>query len=141
VYSWNSVKSIGKFILIDDGMSQIVRKLDRSLIINTFQSSNNVILHLSQSESTSLTSDTDYYLWDATLDHLCKVNVNRKRYEDGYLIPDCLSTFTYNTCTLSKSKHKALKPVESKSPPVFDLIHTDCCGLFQTNRMVGPNIL
>jgi hypothetical protein len=28
LYSWNSFKSIGKFALIDDGVVQVVRKLD-----------------------------------------------------------------------------------------------------------------
>jgi hypothetical protein len=36
LYSWKSPKSIGKFPLIDDGILQDVRKLDRSVLINTF---------------------------------------------------------------------------------------------------------
>jgi hypothetical protein len=36
LYSWKSVKSIGKFALIDDGVLQVVRKLDRSVVITTF---------------------------------------------------------------------------------------------------------
>jgi hypothetical protein len=66
--------------------------------------------------------------------------VNRKLYEDGYLILDCPSNFTYNPYAQSKSKHKVSKPVESKSTEVFQLIHTDVCGPFQMNRMVVPNI-
>jgi hypothetical protein len=115
LYSWNSVKSIGKFALIDDGVLQVVHKLDRSVVINTFQSSNDFVLDLVLSESASLADDTDYDFWYATLGHPFKANVNRKLYEDGYLIPDCPSTFTCNPCTLSKSKHKVPKPVESKS--------------------------
>jgi hypothetical protein len=36
LYSYNSVKSIGKCALIDDGVLQVVRTLDRSVVINTF---------------------------------------------------------------------------------------------------------
>jgi hypothetical protein len=36
LYRWNSVKSIGKFALIDDGVLQAIRKLDKSVVINTF---------------------------------------------------------------------------------------------------------
>jgi hypothetical protein len=36
LYSWNSVKLIGKFALIDDGVLQVVHKLERSIILNTF---------------------------------------------------------------------------------------------------------
>jgi hypothetical protein len=43
-------------------------------------------------------------------------------YEDRYLIPDCSSHFTCNSCDLSKSKHKVPKPVESKLTEVFELI-------------------
>jgi hypothetical protein len=60
LYSWNSVKSIGKFALIDDGVLSVVRKLDRSVVINTFQSGNDFVLDLVPSESGSLADDTDY---------------------------------------------------------------------------------
>jgi hypothetical protein len=115
LYSWNSVKSIGKFALIDDGILQVVRKLDRSVVINTFQSGNDFILDLVQSESASLADDTDYDFSYTALGHLFNANVNRKLYENGYLIPDCPSNFTCNLCALSKSKRKVLKPFEYKS--------------------------
>jgi hypothetical protein len=107
--SWNSVKSIGIFALIDDGVLQVVRELDRSVVINTFQSGNDFVLDLVLSESGSLTDDTDYDFWHAALGHLFKANVNRKLDEDGYLIPDCPSNFTCNLCALSKSKHKVTR--------------------------------
>jgi hypothetical protein len=137
LYSWNSVKSIGKFALIDDGVLQVVRKLDRSVVINTFQSGNDFVLDLVPSESASLADDTDYDFWHAALGHPFKANVNRKLYEDGYLIPDCPSNFTCNPCALSKSKHKVPKPVESKSTEVFELIHTDVCGPFPNESYGG----
>jgi hypothetical protein len=117
LYSWNSVKSIGKFALIDDGGLQIIRKIDRSVVINTFQSGNDFVLDLVPSESASLAEDTDYDFWHAALGHPFKANMNRKLYEDGYLIPDCPSNFTCNPCALSKSKHKSrsqLSPNQQK---------------------------
>jgi hypothetical protein len=110
LYSWNSVKSIGKFALIDDGVLQVVRKLDRSVVINTFQSGYDFVLDLVRSESGSLADDMDYDFWHAALGHPFKAKLNRKLYEDGYLIPDCPSNFTCNPCALSKSKHKVPKP-------------------------------
>jgi hypothetical protein len=137
LYSWNSVKSIEKFALIDDGVLQVVRKLDRSVVINTFQSGNDFVLDLVPSESASLANDTDYDFWHAALGHPFKANVNRKLYEDGYLIPDCPSNFTCNPCALSKSKHKVPKPVDSKSTELFELIHTDVCGPFPNESYGG----
>jgi hypothetical protein len=87
--SGNSVKSIGKFTLIDDGVLHVVRKLHRSVVINTFQSGKDFVRDLVPSESASLANDTDYDFWHATLGHPFKAKVNRKLYEDGYLIPDC----------------------------------------------------
>jgi hypothetical protein len=96
LYTWNSVKSIEKFALIDDGVLKVVRKLDRSVVRNTFQSGNDLFLDLVPSESASLADDTDYDFWHAALGHPFKANVNRKLYEDEYLIPDCPSNLTYN---------------------------------------------
>jgi hypothetical protein len=141
LYSWNSIKSIGKFALIDDGVLQVVRKSDRSVVINTFQSDNDFVLDLVPSESASLADDTDYDFWHAALGHAFKVNVNRKLYEDGYLIPDCPSTFTYNLCALSKFKHKVRKLVESKSSEVYELIHTDVCGPFLNESYGGSKYI
>jgi hypothetical protein len=78
LYSWNSVKSIGKFALIDDGVLQVVRKLNRSVVINTFQSGNDFVLDLVPNESASLADETDYDFWHAALGHPFKANVNRK---------------------------------------------------------------
>jgi hypothetical protein len=114
--------------VIDDGVLQWVRQLDRSVVINTFQSGDDFVLDLELIESGSLTDDTDYDFWHAALDHLFKANVNRKLYEDGYLIPDCPSNFTCNPCALSNSKHKLPQLVESKSTELFELIHTYVCG-------------
>jgi hypothetical protein len=136
VYSWNSIKSIGQFALIDDGDLQVVQKLDRSVVINSFQSGNDFVLDLVPSESASLANDTDYDFSHAALGRLIKANLNRKLYKDGYLIPDCPSNFTCNPCARSTSKHKVLKPVESKLTEVFELIHTDVCGPFP-NEMYG----
>jgi hypothetical protein len=88
LYSWNSLESIGKFTLIHDGVLQIVRKLDRSVVINTVQSGNDFVLDLVPSESVSLADNTDYDFWHAALGPPFKANVNRKLYEDGYIIPD-----------------------------------------------------
>jgi hypothetical protein len=125
LYSWNSVKSIGKYPLIDDRFLQVVGEIDRSVVINSLQSGNDFVLDLLLSESASLADDTDYEFWDAALGHLFKANVNRELYEDGYFIQDCPSNFTCNLCALSKSKHKVPKPVESKSTEVFQVIYTD----------------
>jgi transposase InsO family protein len=64
--------------------------------------------------------------------------MNRKLYEDGYLIPDYSLNFTCNMCALSKSKHTVLHPVESKSPEGFELIPTDVCGPFP-NKSYGDS--
>jgi hypothetical protein len=140
LYSWNSVKSIGKLALIDDGVLQVVRKLDRSVVINTFQSGNDFVLDPVPSESASLADDTDYDFWHAALGHPFKANVNRKVYEDGYLIPDCPSNCICNPCALSKSRHKVPTPVESKSIEGFELIHIDDCRPFPNKSYGGSNI-
>jgi hypothetical protein len=137
LYSWKTLKSIEKFGLIDDGVLQVIRKLDRSVVINTFQSGNDFVLDLVTTESASLADDTDYDFWHAALGHPFKANMNLKLYEDGYLIPDCLSNFTYNPCALSKSKHNIPSPVESISADVFEVIHTDVCGCFTNESDEG----
>jgi hypothetical protein len=137
LYSWNSSKLIWKFALIDDGVLQVVRKLDRSVVINTFQSGNDFVLDLVLSESGYLTDDTDYDFWHAALGHLFKANVNRKLYEDVYLTPDCPSNVTCIPCPMSKSKHKVPNPVESKSIEVFELIHIDVCRPFPNESYGG----
>jgi hypothetical protein len=80
LYSWNSVKSIEKFTLIDNGVLQGVRKLDRSGVINTFQSGNDFVLDLVLSETASLTDDTDYDFLHATLEV-----IRSKQYESETL--------------------------------------------------------
>jgi transposase InsO family protein len=137
LYSWNRVKSIRKFALIDDGVLQVVSMLDRSVVINTFQSDYNFVLDLGPNESASLADDTDYDFWHAALGHPFKANVNGKLYEDGYLLLNCPSNFTSNPCALSKSKHKVPKPVEPKSRDVFELIHADVCGPFPNESYGG----
>jgi hypothetical protein len=137
LYSWNSVKSIGKFALIDDGGLQVVRKLDRSVVINPFQSSNDFVLDLAPCESASLADDTDYEFCHAALRHPFKATVNRKLYEDGYLIPYCPSNFNCNPCTVSKSKLKVPTPVETKSIEVIELIHSDVRGPFPNESYGG----
>jgi hypothetical protein len=137
LYSWNSAKSIGKFALIDDGILQVVRKLDRCVVIHTFQSGHDFVLDLVPSESASLANDTDYEFWHAALGHPFKANVNPKLYEDGYLNLDCPSNFTCNPRAMSTSKHKIPKPVESKSIEVIELIHTDVCRHFPNESYGG----
>jgi hypothetical protein len=44
LYRWNSIKLIGTFALIDDGVLQVVRKLDRSVVINTLRTGNDFVL-------------------------------------------------------------------------------------------------
>jgi hypothetical protein len=75
---------------------QVVRQLHRSVVINTFQSRNDFVLDLVPSESASFANDSDYDFRDATLVIYLKQIVNRKLYEYRYIIPDCLSNFTYN---------------------------------------------
>jgi hypothetical protein len=117
LYSWNSVKLKGKFALIDDGILQVIRKLNRSVVINTLQSGNDVVLDLVSSESASLADDTDYEFWHATLGHQFTANMNRKLEEDEYLILDSPSNFTVirvlcqNLCTTSRSQ---LSPNQQK---------------------------
>jgi hypothetical protein len=60
VYSWKDVKSIGRFTLIDEDLLQVVRKSDRSVVINTFQSGNDFVLDLIPSESAAPASDSEY---------------------------------------------------------------------------------
>jgi hypothetical protein len=107
LYSWNSVKSIGKFARIDDGVLQVVCKLDRSLEINTHQSGNDFVLDLVLTESASLADDTDFDFRHAVMGSPFKANVNRILYKDGYLISDCPSNFTCTPCDLSKSKQQS----------------------------------
>jgi hypothetical protein len=79
--------------LINDGLLKVVRKFDRSVVINTYQSSNDFVLNLIRSESALLAEDTDYELWNLALGHPFKAIMNRILYEDEYLIPDCSLTF------------------------------------------------
>jgi hypothetical protein len=109
-YSWDRVKSIGKFALIDDGVLQVICKLDRSVVIDTFQSGNDFVFDFVPSESALLANDTDYDIWHAILGHPFKVTVNRKLSKDDYLIPDCNSNYTCNVCALAKSQHKVPNP-------------------------------
>jgi hypothetical protein len=127
--------------LIDDSVLQVVRKLDRSVVINTFLSGNDYVLDLVPSESASLADDTDYDFWHAVLGHLSKANMNRKLYDDGYLIPDYPSNFTCIPCDLSTSKHKVPNLVESKATEVFMLIHTNVCGPFPNESYGGSKYI
>jgi hypothetical protein len=72
LYSWNSIKSIGKFALINDGILQVIRKIDRPVVINTFQSGNDFVLDLVPNESASLADEADYDVWHAPLGHPVK---------------------------------------------------------------------
>jgi hypothetical protein len=83
VYSWNHVKLIGKFALINDRVLQVVHKSDRSVGINTFQSGNDVVVDLISSESASRADNTDDEFWHSALRHLFKASSNRDLYEDG----------------------------------------------------------
>jgi hypothetical protein len=67
---------MGKFALIDDGVLQVNRMFDRSVVITIFQSGNNVVLDLIPSESASIADDTDYDFWHAALDHPFKASMN-----------------------------------------------------------------
>jgi hypothetical protein len=67
----------------------------------------------------------DYDFWDTALCHPFKANVNRKLNNDGYFIPECLTSFTYNPRAGSTSKNKVLKQVEFKSIEMFELMDTD----------------
>jgi hypothetical protein len=95
-YSSNSVKSIGKYSLITDGVLLRVYKVYRSVIINNVQSGNNFVLALVPNESVLLADEIDYDFWHTALGYPFKINMNWTLYKDQYLIPDYLSTFTYN---------------------------------------------
>jgi hypothetical protein len=58
--SLNSIRLIEKFALIDDGVLQMIHKLNISEDINTLQSGNDFVLDLVLSESASLVNDRDY---------------------------------------------------------------------------------
>jgi hypothetical protein len=133
--------SNGKFALIEDGILQIDQKLDRSVVLNTFQSTNHFVLDCLPSESGSLGDDMDYDFWYAALGHLFKTNVNQKLYEDGDLLPDCPSTFTCDPCALSKFKHPVPTLVVFKSKAVFELIYTDICKSFPDESFGGSKYL
>jgi hypothetical protein len=60
-----------------------VRKLDRSVVIKTFQSGNDFVLDLVPSKFASLVDDPDYDFYHAAVGHPFKGNVNRKLDEDG----------------------------------------------------------
>jgi hypothetical protein len=108
-----------KFAQINNGILQVVPKLDRSVVINTFECCNNINLDLVPSESPSLVDDIDYDFWNAALVHPFKANMNWKLYKDAYLIPNSLSTLTCPMCTLAKSQPNVPNPVDSKSTEVF----------------------
>jgi hypothetical protein len=91
---------------MDDGVLQIIPKLDRSKVIPTFQSGNSFVLDLVSPESESLADDTDFDYYHSALGHLRKANVNQTLYEAGYLILDRPPPFSYNTCALSILKYK-----------------------------------
>jgi hypothetical protein len=139
LYSCITVKSIWKVVLINDGVSQVVHKLDKSVIILTFQSGNEFIHDPVQSESGSLADDTDYECWHTLLGHLFNTNVIQNVYEDGYLILEYQSTFIRNPCALSQSKHKVLKLLESNSTEVFELLYTDVSSPFPNESYTGSN--
>jgi hypothetical protein len=128
---------IGKFALVDVGVLQVVCKIDRSVLINTFPSSNDCVFDLIRSESSSVLYDTDFDFWHAAVGHQIKANVNRKLCEAGYLIPECPSKFTCNPCTLSKSQQIVSQLVKSKAKEVFELRHTDIYGHFPNELYVG----
>jgi hypothetical protein len=54
LYSWNSVKSRGPFALINYHDLQVIHKIDRCVVIHTFQTSNDFVLDLVLSESRCL---------------------------------------------------------------------------------------
>jgi hypothetical protein len=68
---------IAKFVLIDNGVIQVVRKFDRAVVLHTFQSDNDFVLDLVPSESASLAQGSDYDFWYAALGYAFKPKVNR----------------------------------------------------------------
>jgi hypothetical protein len=102
--SWNCIKSIVKFAQMDNGVLQVVLNLDRSVVINAFESWNDIDLDLVPSESPSLVDDMDYDFWHPALVYPFKANMNWKLYKDGYVIPIGLSTISCPMYTLAKSQ-------------------------------------
>jgi hypothetical protein len=94
LYSWTSVKSIGKFAIINHPISQVVPKLDSSAVSNPFQSKNNFVLDLVPSKSASLANDTNYDFWHTFLIHLFNANVNRKTLQ-RFILNSRLSIHLY----------------------------------------------
>jgi hypothetical protein len=130
LYSWNSVKSIEKFPLIIHGGLQVILKLNRSVVINTFQSANDFDLDIVQSEFASFADDTDYEFWYAAFGHIFKIHVHRNLDKDRSLIPDYPSNFNYNPSALSKFNHQVPKPREFNSIEEFQLIFHNRCEPF-----------
>jgi hypothetical protein len=62
----------------------------------------------------------DYNFWHTALGHALKAAVIRKLYEEGYLIPNYPSNFTFNLCALSKSKNQVQNLVVFKSTEVLE---------------------
>jgi hypothetical protein len=77
--------------------------LDKSVVINIFSSDNHFVPDLVMYGSASFGEDTDSQYWHATKYHPFHRNMNRKLYQDRYLIPDCTLIFIYNFYALSKS--------------------------------------
>jgi hypothetical protein len=141
LYSWNTIYSIVKFPMINDGVLQVVHPIDRSVVINPFQLSKDFGIYLVPSESALLADGMDYDFWHMALGHPFKGNMNRKLSKYGYSIHDGPFNFTYNPCGLSKSKHKVPKLVEWNSTEVFELIQNDDYGPFPNESDGGSKYL
>jgi hypothetical protein len=128
---------IGIFVLIDDGIFQVVHKIDRSVEINTFHSGNDFVLDLVLIESAALANDTDFDFGHAGLGLPFQANMNQKLHADSFLILDCPSIFTWTPGALSKSKPHILISIESKLIEVFESIHPNVYGPFPNNSYGG----
>jgi hypothetical protein len=76
--SSNSSKLLQIYALIYNSHLQLAQNIDRSVMINTYQSTNNVVVDLILSDSASLTNDADYNFQHAILGHPFKANMNQK---------------------------------------------------------------
>jgi hypothetical protein len=130
LYSRIHIKLIGNIILINDGVLQIVRKIERFGVKITSQFFNYFILDLVPSDSASPALDVHYKFWHTALCDPFQANMSQKLSHNGYLILDHWATFTCNLCDRSKSKHQVSNPVDSQSTEVCKLLHTDVCGPF-----------
>lgn len=137
LFSWRAVKSLGKYVLIDDGILCLKRKSDNICVLETTDRNKAFFLNLSTSDQQASVAES-YEFWHSALGHPAPTTLKTTDiYEDGSLIPSIPKDFTCSICQLAKSKHSVPKPVTSKTTQRFELIHSDICGPFPYESLGG----